>query len=99
MATLNVTQFQDGAYLGSAVNAAGIGSKTSEDVTFTTSTQSTAFLDTTRMIRVVADAACYLEFGANPTAAAGGVYLPANVVEYFGVPESASWKVAAVTSA
>lgn len=98
MAILNVTQFQDGAYLGSAVNAAGVGSKTSENVSFTTTTQSTAFKATTTMVRVVSDADCYIEFGTNPTAAAGSIYLPSGIVEYFGVPSGQSFKVAAVTA-
>jgi len=54
-------------------------------VTFTTSTQSAAFGDATELIRVIADADVYLAFGANPTATATGIRVPANTVEYFGV--------------
>src|SRR5215471_1446076 len=42
----------------------------------------------TTHIRVVATAACWLAFGANPTAAvasAASIYLPAGVPEYFYV--------------
>lgn len=98
MATLNVTEFQDGAVLGSKVQAAGVGSKISQNVTFTTTTQSSAFAETTTLVRVIADAACYVDFGTNPTAAAGDIYLPANTAEYFGVPKGAAYKVAAVTA-
>jgi hypothetical protein len=35
------------------------------------------------MVRVVATSACYIAIGGAPTATAAGVYLPANVPEYF----------------
>ena len=54
-------------------------------VTYTTSTQSTAFGDDTNMIRVIADADVYLDFGANPTATATAIRVPADSVEYFAV--------------
>ena len=54
-------------------------------VTYTTSTQSAAFGSSTRMIRVIADTDVYLAFGANPTATANDIRVPANQVEYFGV--------------
>jgi hypothetical protein len=53
-----------------------------------TSQQSSSFGATTREIRVVCSAACHINIGANPTAAAtdnNGMLLPANVVEYFHV--------------
>lgn len=54
-------------------------------VTYTTSTQSAAFGSSTNLIRVIADADVYLEFGANPTATAVSIRVPANSVEYFSV--------------
>ena len=56
-----------------------------QSVTFSTSSQSAAFANTTRLIRVIADADVYIAFGDNPTATAISVRLPANTVEYFGV--------------
>jgi len=41
----------------------------------------------TTIVRIVPTTACHVKIGANPTAAADGtsMYLPAGVVEYFGV--------------
>jgi len=53
-----------------------------------TSQQSAAFGNNTSEIRVVCSAACHINIGENPTAAAtdnNGMLLPANVVEYFHV--------------
>lgn len=61
-------------------------------VTYTTSTQSTAFDDATRIVRIIADADVYLAFGSSPTADANSIKLPANTVEYFEV--DAGFKVA-----
>lgn len=58
---------------------------TTQAVTYTTSTQSTAFGTATNLIRVIADADVYLAFGASPTATATAIRLPANAVEYFAV--------------
>ncbi len=54
-------------------------------VTFTTATQSSAFNAATKIVRVAADAQCYIAFGANPTATANSKLLPSFGVEYFGV--------------
>lgn len=53
-----------------------------QKVEFTTSTQSAAFNAATSVIRIIADADCHLEFGANPTATANNQLLPANVIEW-----------------
>lgn len=44
-----------------------------------------AFGANTKYLRVVATTACYLAFGTTPTADSTGIYLPAGVVEVFGV--------------
>lgn len=52
------------------------------------SAQSVAFGANTFEIRVVSTTACHINIAENPTAAAtddNGMYLPANVVEYFHV--------------
>ena len=41
-------------------------------VSFTTTTQSAAFSDDTRCVRLIADADCHLLFGLNPTATTSG---------------------------
>ena len=50
-----------------------------------TSTKSAAMPDDTLFVRLAADVACYVEFGADPTAAAGTMYMPAGSVEYVGI--------------
>lgn len=69
----------------------------------TSSAQSSAFGSATtsatlyETIRVVCDAACWLEFGTDPTVvaeSAGAVYLPAGTVEYFDI--AAGNKVAGI---
>jgi hypothetical protein len=99
MATLNVTEFAEveGAR-GQRVPLVSGSAAISNNVTFTTSTASDAFDATTGVVRVVADAACYIMFGTDPTAASGDIYLPANSVEYFAVPVGLDYKVAAVTA-
>lgn len=62
--------------------------KTDYITTGAASAQSASFQATTEEIRVVCTAACHINIGENPTAAASdnnGMYLPANVVEYFHV--------------
>lgn len=60
------------------------------------SLQSGTFGDTTRMVRVHADAVCRVAFGANPTAAATSMRLAAGSTEYFGVLPG--HKLAVITS-
>lgn len=52
------------------------------------SVQSAVFGAQTREIRVVSTTACHINIGTSPTAAAtdnNGIYLPANVIDYFHV--------------
>lgn len=42
---------------------------------------------TTRIVRVVADVACYIQVAASPTASTSTTYLPAGVIEYLRVKE------------
>ena len=71
----------------------------SENVTITgTSAQSSALNSSTVLVRLVADASCYVQVGANPTAAAGDTYLPSGVVEYFAIQPGAGYKIAAITA-
>jgi hypothetical protein len=62
------------------------------------SVASVAFQDTTRMVRVHADAVCRIKFGAAPVAAAGtSMRMAAGSTEYFGVRPGE--KLAVITSA
>lgn len=70
----------------------------SQTVTFTTTTQSSAFNAITRFVRIHTDAICSIEFGTNPTATTSTRRLAADATEYFAVPVGNSFKVAAVTN-
>jgi len=59
-----------------------------------TSVQSSAFGANVEYVRVIADAACHIQFGVNPTATTSTIYLPADDIEYFKV--SAGEKVAVI---
>ena len=90
MATCLITEFRDAQLDGQGYSIpVAKSSLTTQSVTYTTSTQSAAFQDGAKMIRVIADADVYLEFGASPTATATAIKLPANTVEYFGVEQGA----------
>ena len=67
----------------SLVQAAQEPSSTTQKVTYSTATASSAFTSGVNFIRVVSDADCWLAFGATSTA--NTLYLPAGTVEYFGV--------------
>lgn len=47
--------------------------------------KSSAFGDTTRVVRVAWDVACYIEFGSAPTATANSKFMPVAGIEYFEV--------------
>lgn len=89
MATMYIREYK---YLcrdeGGNVIQAGLedGFTTGQSVAYTTSSQSAAFQDDTKLIRVSCDAEAFLDFGTNPTAAAAdGVNVQADTPEFFGV--------------
>lgn len=89
MATMYIREYK---YLcrdeGGNVIQAGYedGFTTGQAVTFTTSTQSAAFQDDTKVVRITCDAEAFLDFGTNPTAtAADGLNVQADTPEFFGV--------------
>lgn len=99
MATLSIREYDriaaDGQ--GRGTQAGQEPALAGQQVSYSASQQSAAFNDATRLVRIHTDANCYLEFGPNPTAAAGGgCYLGANQVEFFGV--APGHKVAAVSA-
>ena len=87
MSTLYITEFANMAGIGSRpVNVPPMQPLAEQTVAIGgSSVQSSAFNAATYLIRVIADAACSIEIGANPTATATKMRLAANVPEYFAV--------------
>lgn len=56
-----------------------------QEVTFTTSTQSSEFNAQTRVVRIVCDAKAHFRFGTGPSAVEDNPYLAADTPEYFGI--------------
>ena len=99
MATLSIREYNRVAADGSGltVQAGQEPAINGQQVSFSASQQSAAFSDATRLVRVHSDNDCYLDFGPNPTAAAGGgCFLGSGQVEFFGVRPGD--KVAAVVT-
>lgn len=68
----------------------------SQAVTFSTTTASAAFNAKTKFVRLYSDTACFVKFGASPSATtATDMPLAANMPEFFAVVNG--HKVAAVT--
>lgn len=79
---------------GRAVPVAEEPSLTTQSVTYTSSTASSAFNAQTRFVRIVCDAKAHFKFsttGANATA--GDPYLATDIAEWFGVPRGQSYLV------
>lgn len=87
MATLNVVEFESLAEdaKGNLIPVGKGPFLASSNVTFTTSTASSAFNARTKFVRLIADADAYVVFGSSPTATATSMRIEANVAEYFGV--------------
>lgn len=66
-------------------------------VSFTTTTQSTAFATTTGMIAVIGSSAFHYVVGTNPTATVNALKVPADTLIYIGVVPGQ--KIAAVLAA
>lgn len=60
------------------------------------STQSSAFGSTTRVVRVHVDSICSIAFGTNPTATTSTMRMAAGQTEYFAVPVGQSYKIAVI---
>lgn len=82
MANCQIVEFQEAQSdnqipVGKTINAV-------QNVTYTTAANSAAMAEGTKFVRIIADAAVYLDFnGSNATA--NSLRLPADTVEYFGV--------------
>lgn len=97
MATLNIVQFA-GVVGGSiAAQVAHQPALAEANVTIgAASAASDAFVSNTLLVRLATDTACFVTFGADPTATTSKTYLPAGHVEYFKVPPGESYKVAVI---
>ncbi len=88
MATLYITEFALSSFVPSGgplpIAAMPPAAEQTEAITGG-STQTDAVGTQTKVIRVHTDAICSIAIGANPTAAATNMRLPANHTEYFAV--------------
>ena len=98
MAKLWITECLGMGSIGNApVAAPSFPPVTTQTVTFTTSTASSALSGATRLVLIQADADCHLAFGADPTATTNHMLLEAKKTYPFAVT-SPGLKVAAVTA-
>lgn len=76
-----------GAYRGEANDIfPAISQGASQIIAYTgAAAQSAAFATGVTILRVFATTDCFLEFGANPTATSGSMFLPGGFIEYFEV--------------
>ena len=99
MAFLYISEYAD---LGNTRNAQTIQMAAAPPVAEQTvanagaTTQSAAFNNQTRFVRLHTDTVCSVAFGANPTATTASARLAAGSTEYFGVPQGQAFKVAAI---
>jgi hypothetical protein len=96
MAALYITEYQDILRINGVVQVPVEPAIAEQKVTFTTTTQSSAFNASTRYVRIHTDAICSIKFGLNPTAVVTEKRMAADSTEYFAV--STGHKVAAVTN-
>lgn len=70
---------------GSQAQCAQEPSITTQTVTYTTATSSSAFNSQTSLIRITCDAKAHLSFGTAPTATTSHLQIQADTPEYFSV--------------
>ena len=87
MSTLYITELKatGNSDSGSQMQVASQPGVTSQKVTFTTTTQSTAFNASTKFVRLHPKNNCHVVFGTNPTATTDDMPMLADSVEYFAV--------------
>lgn len=101
MATLFVTEFSGrGVEAGGAAAPALLVPPLAEQTIAigAASVQSAAFNARTTTVRVATDAACSIQFGANPTVTITKMRMAANSVEFFSVPAGQAFKVAVIAN-
>lgn len=84
MATCQIAEFQE-AQNDNQIQVAK-GPNAVQNVTYTTAANSSAMSKGTKFVRIIADAAVYLDFNGS-AATANSIRLPADTVEYFGVEQ------------
>lgn len=87
MAKAWITEYQSAKGLSNELMQVPYKIVNEQTVTFTTSTQSTAFVTGANMIRIHADAACHYTIGSNPTATTDSIPLNATTTDFHGVDE------------
>lgn len=88
MAIVDITEYEELAVTrrGITVMAGQEPAKVNQQIAVSgASAQSTAFGDTTRLIRVHSDVACRIAISASPVASAASMRLAAGAAEYLGV--------------
>ena len=88
MAIAYITEYKEQAedIRGNVIPVGQEPAQATQKVTFTTTTQSAAFLGDTQLILVTSDTLCYARFGESPTAiTAEPTLVPALTPMFFGV--------------
>lgn len=100
MSVLYVTEYsQPEALLGQVVQVAMEPANADQTVAIGgSSTASSAFANNTNLIRLETDSICSVKFGTAPTASTTTRRMQAGDVEYFGVPQGQSYKVAVISN-
>lgn len=100
MALLYITEFQTvGRDHNNGMSVAFTPAITGQIVVNTGgSTQSAAFSDKTRLVRLMTDSICSVKFGTNPTATTADPRMAANQTEYFAVQPGGGMKVAVIVN-
>lgn len=100
MAVLYITEYaQPAVFSGNPAQIAMEPANADQTVAIAgSSAASSAFANTTNLVRLETDAICSVKFGTAPTATATTRRMQAGDIEYFGVPVGASYKVAVITN-
>lgn len=94
MATLHITEYASVPSLRN-MPVAQEPPVTTQAVTFTTATSSSAFAATTRFVRIYGSAKAHLAWGTSATATANSPPVAADSPEYFAVPVGEAYLVSA----
>jgi hypothetical protein len=100
MPTLDITEYDGLAYdqLGKLIMTGMEPSVLNQQVDITASSEQSAALgETTRFVRIHADAACRIAVGENPTASSASMRVGAGGTEYLGVRPGLKIAVIATT--
>jgi len=96
MGKLYITEYSEAAIMPGGVPVGAEPGTEQTPVTYTTTTQSSAFGAKTKFVRIHTDSICSILFGADPTATTSSKRLSADQTEYFAV--TPGHKVAAVAN-